>query len=779
MRRPIGRCAWRRAGSVMAVVAAMTGTTVSSAAASATRGAAAASAAPAAPAAPAVDFGQELEAFLRVPAVVGREKPASEFLAGRLAGLPARTDRLGNLVVRFGAGEPRRLVVCPLGEPGFVVSRVEPDGYLRLAPAGEALGALWEQAHAGQVVLIAGAHGPIAGAVAIPSIHLQSRSSGAPPAPFSIEGAYVDVGAESAKEVEELGVRLLDPVALIRRPVRLAHDSIAAPAARVKAGCLAAVEAARQLQQAFPAGLPRAAGTVVFAWTTLDLVNGAGLEYLLREEGPFAAAIDLGWGFGWEVKDDRSRPAALPRPGTGLISDGPLPEGFGSARDRKPQPAAFLAPGSRSGGRWGTTRVAHLGLPALYPETPVETVALQDAAQLTSLLVASLGLESAPAGSASVPRLRPPLLAAAPPDGSSSAHDRTAALLSSLISRYGVSGDEAQVRAEVVRQLPAWAKPVTDEAGNLIVTTGTPVVGSTPVLFLAHLDEVGFRVQEVLPDGRLKVERRGGVYRSLWEAQAALVHGERGIVPGVFEPRPDWLTAARAPLDELTVSVGAASAEEARALGVRAGSSVTMPKQLFRLGRNRVVGRSMDDRVGSSALLLALRQLAPNRLARQVTFAWTVGEEVGLEGSTALARRLEARGLPAASGAAAAPLRPGARLRVHPVDTFVSADSPLESRRFAYAELGRGPVLRAMDGASYAPRELVDRALRIAGERGIPLQLGLTGGATDGIPFISLGADVLPISWPGRYSHSPVEVADFRDIENLVSLILALAAAAD
>ena len=34
---------------------------------------------------------------------------------------------------------------------------------------------------------------------------------------------------------------------------------------------------------------------------------------------------------------------------------------------------------------------------------------------------------------------------------------------------------------------------------------------------------------------------------------------------------------------------------------------------------------------------------------------------------------------------------------------------------------------------------------------------------------------MLPFSWPGRYSHSPVEVADLRDLEALVRLIVAVA----
>jgi putative aminopeptidase FrvX len=74
-----------------------------------------------------------------------------------------------------------------------------------------------------------------------------------------------------------------------------------------------------------------------------------------------------------------------------------------------------------------------------------------------------------------------------------------------------------------------------------------------------------------------------------------------------------------------------------------------------------------------------------------------------------------------------------------------------------------------------APRELIDRLLGIARRAGIPLQVGFTGGAADSMQFLPDGPDVLPFSWPGRYSHSPVEVADLRDVESLVSLIVAIA----
>ncbi|HSS79181.1 MAG TPA: hypothetical protein VLV54_20850 [Thermoanaerobaculia bacterium] len=67
---------------------------------------------------PAATLGEEIEAFLNVIAVAGREAPAADFIAGRLAGLPLQRDALGDVILTVGSGEPRRLLACGLGEPG-------------------------------------------------------------------------------------------------------------------------------------------------------------------------------------------------------------------------------------------------------------------------------------------------------------------------------------------------------------------------------------------------------------------------------------------------------------------------------------------------------------------------------------------------------------------------------------------------------------------------------------------------------------------------------------
>ncbi|HET6863171.1 MAG TPA: M20/M25/M40 family metallo-hydrolase, partial [Pyrinomonadaceae bacterium] len=195
-------------------------------------------------------------------------------------------------------------------------------------------------------------------------------------------------------------------------------------------------------------------------------------------------------------------------------------------------------------------------------------------------------------------------------------------------------------------------------------------------------------------------------------------------------------------------------------LGVTPGLSVTADKHATRLGPNRFTARALDDRAGSTALILALRKLNPSTLRRRVIFAWSVREETGLEGAIALARRYG----------------PTVK-RVFSIDTFVSSDSPIESTRFAFSPLGKGAVIRGLDNSSVTPAVEIDRLLRIARAQRIPLLVGATNGGTDGSELVRYGAINAGLSWPGRYSHSPVEVLDLRDLEALVRVVAALATA--
>ena len=388
----------------------------------------------------------------------------------------------------------------------------------------------------------------------------------------------------------------------------------------------------------------------------------------------------------------------------------------------------------------------------------VESVSSTDARAMLSQVAAAGGVtlaKDAPwvAPAAAAPRTRTPR---------GDMHENAERQLFALLDLPGVPGHEWRVRDAIRAALPAWARPLAsvDSAGNLIVAVG-PDRDST--LFIAHMDEVSFEVDRILADGSVSLTRKGGVVGSAWEGQPALLYLDRdasGQLPnslrGVFVPRDS--ARVKAPPSNLAW-FGLDSAALV-AHGVRSGAAVLGFKQAARLFGTRVTGRSSDDRTGATALLMAAQRLNPATLTHKLLLVWSTGEEGGLLGAHALGERF------------------GASLRrVYAIDTFVSSDTPLEQPMFALAPLGRGAVLRGMDDGSVAPRTDRDRVLRVARAAGIPLQLGTTHGSTDGSAVGAFGPPNVGLSWPGRYSHTPGEVLDLRDLASLTRLITALAGA--
>jgi putative aminopeptidase FrvX len=343
-------------------------------------------------------------------------------------------------------------------------------------------------------------------------------------------------------------------------------------------------------------------------------------------------------------------------------------------------------------------------------------------------------------------------------------------VLSSLVTTYGPSTHEQRVREEIQKLLPNWAKPETDAAGNLILHLGTakPDAKTPKIVFAAHMDEIGYQVKSIAPDGRLLVDGLGGGYPEYFLGHAVLVHSEKNDIGGVLEipegwekPGFEWPHGPRSMEAPVQVYVGTHSAEETQKLGIKVGDWLTIPKEYRPLLGTRANARSFDDRVGCAALVEAAKSLGPSLPGRDVTFIWTTGEEIGLKGAAAAAERMAAEG----------------RVPdfVFAIDTFVSSDSPLESKRFANAEIGKGFVIRAVDNSNITPREYVDRVVKLAHANNIPVQYGVTGGGNDGAVFPRYGSVDIPLAWPLRYSHSPGEVIDTRDLDALAKIVAVLA----
>lgn len=634
-------------------------------------------------------------------------------------------DEYGNLSKLVGEGPNRRVVACALDSYGYAISQIRDDGYLRLHRIGSGSGhPLWDQFHEGQHLRILTREGPVVGVSAVANGHFAAQHRNET-ALITQNDLWLDVGADSASEVAQLGINLLDPV-VRQLPAWHYASEVAGPRAGARLGCAALVAAAE-------AGLSG---------------EGYRTKYVLSVQQVF------GWiGLGASLFDD-AFPSEL------------IVLGTGDAQLVDEQTDSL-------GGRIDTVLtgrppvdVYHLSPSVANKDALMERVSSNDAQELLARLVARIDSAAAipawvaapePANVLNAESERFGMAQYATPLANIESH------LDELAELSAVPGHEGPIRSRVFEAMPDWAKEIAqvDDIGNLWVEAG-PVSEAT--VFIAHMDEVGYEIENIEPDGRVNLRRLGGVVTTAWEGQAAVIQADLNTdinslrdapqIRGVFLNRDDPQTKRP---DSVQAWFGM-NAEQLDAAGIEVGMGVTGYKEGHRMGAYRYAARSLDDRVGSTALLMALQQIDPEELPNRVIFAWSVREEGGLLGATELAQNLHMR-----------------TRRVYSIDTFVTSDTPLESRHFAYAPLGDGPVLRSIENSSMATPYELDRNRAIAEGSGVEYQIGLTQGGTDGTTFTIYGAPNAGLSWPGRYSHSPAEIADLRDVARLIELLKAFA----
>ena len=352
-------------------------------------------------------------------------------------------------------------------------------------------------------------------------------------------------------------------------------------------------------------------------------------------------------------------------------------------------------------------------------------------------------------------------------------------ILKKIVLIPGVSRHESKASDFVQSALPSSLNVQRDAQHNVFFTVGS---GRPHLLFVAHSDELGWTVEGVTPQGRVRLRGTGGLLAQTLPGRPVIIHTAGGPVAGVIAPRPGYderpeskptpaqtaptpaPAAAPAPaqpaparvVEEFEVELGVATEAEAAALGVKAGDPVTVKKALWELSPDILTARAVDDRAGCAALLAAALRLDWSKVrGGTVTFGWDVQEEIGLYGARELAKTL-------------------APDYVFAIDTFVATDSPLESKRLAFTPVGGGMVIRASDSSNLVPKAQLERVLDVARGRRIPVQVGSSRGGNDGSVFVPLGAVDIPLSWPGAYAHSLIEKIDRRDLEALTGLIVAL-----
>jgi len=278
------------------------------------------------------------------------------------------------------------------------------------------------------------------------------------------------------------------------------------------------------------------------------------------------------------------------------------------------------------------------------------------------------------------------------------------------------------------------------------------------VMFVAHMDEIGWVVKKIDAQGFLHLYPLGGVPENILRGQWVRVITRKGPVLGAVVVKPPHLAASGETLQ--VVDVGADSAEEARSLGIEVGDQAVVDRRFALLSNSRrAIGRCFDNRMGCALLIHLLRHLAESGCDSSVVAVFSSTEEHGMGSHL---RNFAVFG--SGSRGAWLPAQEEKPDLAFVVDTNTCSDLPGVPEHDVMVRMGKGPVLRFLDDLTVLRREVRDFMLGVAKEEGIPVQIGFSMAYTDASVIQMAGVPVGVIGIPLRYLHSPAQILHLPDL---------------
>ncbi len=322
------------------------------------------------------------------------------------------------------------------------------------------------------------------------------------------------------------------------------------------------------------------------------------------------------------------------------------------------------------------------------------------------------------------------------------------ALIKRLAEAWGPSGYEHHVR-DLIR---AEVEPLADELwvdplGNLICRVGQ---GDLRIMTAAHMDEIGLIVGHLDRQGYARFSAIGGLFPAmLLGTRVRFENGVTGTI-GVENPYSKRRTVYN--VNDFFVDVSTSADANA---DVQVGDPAGFVGEVITRGE-RMVGKSLDDRIGCAIQIEAMRRLKASGTPHSVYFAFTVQEEVGSRGA-----QTAAYGIDPHLGIA--------------LDVTGAGDPPNGERVGIY--LGKGVAIKTRDAGLIVPAAIRDLFVQRAEEAGIPYQMEVIEGAsTDGrvIQLARAGVPTGALSVPLRYVHTPSETLDRSDVQATLDLLVAI-----
>jgi len=320
-------------------------------------------------------------------------------------------------------------------------------------------------------------------------------------------------------------------------------------------------------------------------------------------------------------------------------------------------------------------------------------------------------------------------------------------LIQKLVESFGPVGFEDEVRAIIRSEIEGLADEISvGKLGDLIAIKKGGGKGKK-VMLVAHMDEIGLMVTHVDKRGYARVAPLGGVF-PLYSvgARVRFADGRLGVLE--IDPRED--TSKAPTLDQLYIDVGATSKADCP---VKVGDVACFHQSLASVGE-RLIAKSLDDRIGCAILIETLRRL--KQTPHEVYFVFSVQEETTSAGARTAAYSID----------------PDLALAV---DVTGTGDTP-KAQPMA-VEMGKGPAIKVRDAGMIADPRVKNWMVRRAQAAKIPYQLEIFRQGTTDVHVVQSVREGIPsggLLVPARYVHSQAEMIDPGDVENTVKLLVEL-----
>lgn len=329
-------------------------------------------------------------------------------------------------------------------------------------------------------------------------------------------------------------------------------------------------------------------------------------------------------------------------------------------------------------------------------------------------------------------------------------------LLEKLCLAVGVSGEEGAVRECILQEITPYAQVRLTAFGDIIAEKKGAKNPGKKLLLAAHMDEVGFIINDITSEGYLKFLSVGGIDSRILLGKTIYINGTiRGVIGGkpVHLMKGDEFEKA-IPTEELCIDIGASSKEEAKKL-VSIGDTAHF-EPFFECKDGTVFAKSLDDRVGCYLLI----RLIQSDLPYDMTFAFTTREETGCIGGKIVTEEV----LPELAIA---------------VEGTVAGDVLDKKSPATCTKLSAGPAISVVDKGTVYDKRFLNLAFSLAEKHGIPCQPRTSNAGRNDASVMQKavsGARTAALSVPCRYIHGPVALAKVSDIENAEALLSLLAA---